>query len=66
NVLLTHFLACYPKMLPSISERQAGDPVVTFTFDHANIKIGDVRKMGAYACAIEQSFIDIKKPILKH
>ncbi|KAG1737045.1 hypothetical protein EDB19DRAFT_1989408 [Suillus lakei] len=46
-------------MPSSISERQAGDPVVAFAFDHANIKIGDMRKMGAYARAIEQSFIDI-------
>jgi ribonuclease Z len=59
NILLTHFSARYPKMPPSVSERQAGDPVVAFAFDHANIKIGDMWKMGAYARAIEQSFIDI-------
>ncbi|KAG1723801.1 hypothetical protein EDB19DRAFT_1915912 [Suillus lakei] len=59
NILLTHFSARYPKMPPSISERQAGDLVVAFAFDHANIKIGDMWKMGAYARAIEQSFIDI-------
>ncbi|KAG0701177.1 hypothetical protein DFH29DRAFT_831788 [Suillus ampliporus] len=59
NILLTHFSARYPKMPPSISERQAGDPVVAFAFDHANIKIGDMWKMGVYARAIEQSFIDI-------
>jgi ribonuclease Z len=53
NILLTHFLARYPKMPPSISEHQAGDPVVAFAFDHANIKIGDMWKMGAYARAIE-------------
>lgn len=59
NILLTHFSARYPKMPPSVSERQAGDPVVAFAFDHANIKIGDMWKMDAYARAIEQSFIDI-------
>lgn len=59
NILLTHFSARYPKMPPSVSERQAGDPIVAFAFDHANIKIGDMWKMGAYARAIEQSFIDI-------
>ncbi|KAG1792699.1 uncharacterized protein HD556DRAFT_1293433 [Suillus plorans] len=59
NILLTHFSARYPKMPPSVSERQAGDPVVAFAFDHANIKIGDMWKMGVYARAIEQSFIDI-------
>ncbi|KAG2141301.1 hypothetical protein DEU56DRAFT_275902 [Suillus clintonianus] len=59
NILLTHFSARYPKMPPSISERQAGDPVVAFAFDHANIKIGDMWKMSSYTRAIEQSFIDI-------
>ncbi|KAG2355809.1 hypothetical protein BDR07DRAFT_1425171 [Suillus spraguei] len=59
NILLTHFSARYPKMPPSVSERQAGDPVVALAFDHANIKIGDMWKMSAYARAIEQSFIDI-------
>lgn len=59
NILLTHFSARYPKMPPSVSERQAGDPVVAFAFDLANIKIGDMWKMAAYAGAIEQSFTDI-------
>ncbi|KAG0709138.1 hypothetical protein DFH29DRAFT_793581, partial [Suillus ampliporus] len=42
KILLTHSSACYPRMPPSISERQAGDPVVALAFDHANIKIGDM------------------------
>jgi ribonuclease Z len=59
NILLTHFSARYPKMPPSVYERQPGDPVIALAFDHANIKIGDMWKMGKYACAIEQSFNDI-------
>jgi ribonuclease Z len=59
NILVTHFSARYPKMPPSVSEHQAGDPAVAFAFDHPNIKIGDMWKTDAYARAIEQSFIDI-------
>ncbi|KAJ8585232.1 hypothetical protein M405DRAFT_773220 [Rhizopogon salebrosus TDB-379] len=59
NILLTHFSARYPKMPPSVYERQPGDPVIALAFDHANIKVGDMWKMGKYARAIEQSFTDI-------
>ncbi|KAG1806212.1 uncharacterized protein BJ212DRAFT_1303726 [Suillus subaureus] len=58
NILLTHFLPatsrCYPLYL---SIRLATLPIA-FAFDYANIR-GDVQKMGMYACAIKQSFIDI-------
>ncbi|KAG0709133.1 beta-lactamase-like protein [Suillus ampliporus] len=46
DILLTHSSVRYPKMPPSISEHQAGDPVAAFTFDHANIKIGGHVKDG--------------------
>jgi ribonuclease Z len=59
NILLTHFSARYPKMPSSVYECQPGDPVIALAFDHANIKIGDMWKMGKYARAIEQSFTDI-------
>ena len=61
NILLTHFLARYPKMPPSSYFTQREGPTITLAFDHARIRIGDMKKLSTYLPAIEQSFGDIQE-----
>lgn len=61
NILLTHFSARYPKMPPSLTEPESPigkQTVIGLAFDHARVRIGDMRKLRAYLPAIEQSFAD--------
>jgi len=66
NILLTHFSARYPKLpsgtmsSPTMAKHpDQHNPVVALAFDHANMMIGDMWKMGYYMPAIEQSFSDM-------
>jgi ribonuclease Z len=64
TILLTHFSARYPKLPsgtmapPSTGKQRGHNPVIALAFDHANMRIGDMWKMGYYMPAIEQSFSD--------
>ncbi|PCH45067.1 hypothetical protein WOLCODRAFT_155082 [Wolfiporia cocos MD-104 SS10] len=62
NILLTHFSARYPKILPLVmnppgspSEDTPG-PVVALALDHARFTIKDMRKLHVYQPAIERTF----------
>ncbi|KAI5988833.1 beta-lactamase-like protein [Pisolithus marmoratus] len=60
GTLLTHFSARYPTMPQSmLTSYEPGEPIVALAFDHANVRIGDMRKMQAYMPAIEQSFTEL-------
>ncbi|KAI6104184.1 hypothetical protein F5141DRAFT_1189708 [Pisolithus sp. B1] len=60
SILLTHFSARYPSMPQSMLTNYApGEPIVALAFDHANVRIGDMRKMHAYMPAIEQNFAEL-------
>ncbi|KAI6010112.1 hypothetical protein EDC04DRAFT_3072447 [Pisolithus marmoratus] len=60
STLLTHFSARYPTMPQSmLTSYEPGEPIVALAFDHANVRIGDMRKMQAYMPAIEQSFTEL-------
>lgn len=61
NILLTHFSARYPKMPPSgLKPRASGstEPTVAVAFDHVNLTIGNMWKIGYYLPALQQSFYD--------
>ncbi|KAG6330075.1 hypothetical protein ID866_9015 [Astraeus odoratus] len=61
STLLTHFSARYPTMPPTVlGKHEDGDPILALAFDHANITIGDMRKMHAYMAAIQQNFADLE------
>lgn len=60
STLLTHFSARYPTMPQSmLMNYEPGEPIVALAFDHANVRIGDMRKMHAYMPAIEQNFTEL-------
>ncbi|KAI6010107.1 beta-lactamase-like protein [Pisolithus marmoratus] len=60
NTLLTHFSARHATMPQStLTSYEPGEPIVMLAFDHANIRIGDMRKMQAYMPAIEQGFTEL-------
>ncbi|KAI6012153.1 hypothetical protein BKA83DRAFT_4370844 [Pisolithus microcarpus] len=60
SILLTHFSARYPTMPQSmLTNCEPGEPIVALAFDHANVRIGDMRKMHAYMPAIEQNFAEL-------
>ena len=61
NILLTHFSARYPKMPPAGLKPRAGgsnEPTVAVAFDHVNLTIGNMWKIGYYLPALQQSFCD--------
>ena len=68
KMLLTHFSTCYPRMPMYLSrpgsparrqKSSSGEgPVMAPMLDHAWVRVGDMWKLRAYVCAIEQSFHD--------
>ncbi|KAF8159401.1 hypothetical protein B0H34DRAFT_703302 [Crassisporium funariophilum] len=63
NILLTHFSARYPKMPPSVTQqanegKSQNDPIIVPAFDHLDLTIGDMWKMGHYLPALELNFHD--------
>ncbi|KAH8083328.1 hypothetical protein BXZ70DRAFT_1073609 [Cristinia sonorae] len=55
NIMLTHFSARYPKMPPALLSNDYTANVV-LAFDHARVRIGDMRKLRAYLPAMEQFY----------
>lgn len=59
NILLTHFSARFPKMLPVKTGPSSGrGRTVALALDHTRVKIGDLWKLDAYLPAIECNFAD--------
>ncbi|OSX63293.1 hypothetical protein POSPLADRAFT_1045665 [Postia placenta MAD-698-R-SB12] len=59
NILLTHFSARFPKMLPVKTGPPSGrGRTLALALDHTRVKIGDLWKLDAYLPAIECNFAD--------
>ena len=54
HILLTHFSARYTKM-PVTEKRSPSDPVILPAFDHLDMSIGTMWKMGHYIPVLEHN-----------